>query len=341
MPPTDASLAWLRNSPDPSAALFVAVEVDGRDRESCGALIDAVVQSDGVQALLAAQRPDGSWGPQHGRGRADVLATLHTLQTLATFGVGPHRATSRAISFLADAAHTADGVFSIDGGHEGVLSCYVGTAASTYQLCGELDLARRQIDWILRHQDVARGGVRVRGDKPEHWGEYLRTRYGGCMSNTTCLVGLVKTGRALQLYSDGTGDRRVELLRAAIREAFLDRELMYDRSGKVVPLGVAPKKAAEWLVPTFPLDWHTDLIETLDVVARTGPYDRRMQSAIGAVSGWRLADGSWPLRRSFWPADAVRERRSLKRGHPIVTMRAVSVLRACHAAPRASHEADS
>lgn len=233
-------------------------------------------------------------------------------------------------AFLSSLAHTDEGIFSIDGKRDGVLSCYVGTAAATYLLCGETSAAQPQIGWILRYQDVSRRGEALRVDLAEHWGPYLRTRYGGCMADTTCLVGLAKVGRALQLHAaDPSGD--VEPLRIAIREAFLERQLMFDRDEHVVPLGVVASKATDWLLPTFPLDWRTDLIEVLDIVGKSGPFDPRMQPAIDSLMSWRLPDGSWPLRRSFWPNDVtIRERRSTQTGHPIVTLRALSALRTCH-----------
>ena len=69
---------------------------------------------------------------------------------------------------------------------------------------------------------------------------------------------------------------------AIIREAYLERRLMYRANGEMVPIGGTAGTSERWLQPTFPLDWHTDLIEVLDFVAHAGPPDVRMQPAIDA-----------------------------------------------------------
>lgn len=333
----DHSLQWLRDQGDPTIDLWLATAVDSRPRSECADLVDAVHESDPVRDAFSSQHRDGSWGPADADERTRILPTLRVLQTLVTYGVGPHERAAAAMGFLCAEAHTEREVFTIDGRRDGVLSCYVAMAASVYLSLGAPALAAPQIDWILRYQDVTRCDHRYRADEPECWDDYLRSRHGGCMAGTTCLVGLVKAGRALQVHADSAAganhgaadDPRVPSMRRAVRDAFLDRALMFTRDGRIVPVGVAASKPAEWLLPSFPLDWRTDLIEVLDVVARSGPSDPRMQPAIDALTGWRLPDGSWPLRRSMWPDElSIRDRRRHHRGHAIVTMRAVAALRA-------------
>jgi hypothetical protein len=318
IPSLDASIDWLRACGNPTVELALADE--SSDRE---VLVAAVHRSEPIVAAFAAQRADGSWGRDDGEEHARILPTLRMLETLSALGAGGHPGAARAIDFLAAAAHVEGGVFSISGRRDGVLSCYVGMAGSIYSGCGALDHAQGQIEWLLRHQEVSRDGQPLRSDKPVLWDSHLRTRYGGCMSSTTCLVGLVKAGRALST----SADERAMALRTAIREAFLERELMFDSRANIVPIGVAPARRDEWLLPTFPLDYRTDVIEVLDVVAHAGPPDSRLQPAIDALVKWRLPDGSWPLRRAFWPVGfPVRERKSLRAGSPIVTLRAARAL---------------
>ena len=77
------------------------------------------------------------------------------------------------------APHTDDPVFSIDGRRDGVLSCYVGIAATTYQLGGRQDLAEPQIHWIRDHQQVRRATQDLRPTPVSHWSNHLAVRYGG------------------------------------------------------------------------------------------------------------------------------------------------------------------
>jgi hypothetical protein len=150
------------------------------------------------------------------------------------------------------------------------------------------------------------------------------------MAETSCLIGLLKTGRALRAWDALSPDAGAAELVAAIREAYLERRPMYRSNGEIVPIGIFSGSPDRWLLPTFPLDWHTDLIEVLDFVARSGPADVRMQPAIDPLSESRLADGTWPLRHAFRPTFlAATERRSRHRGSPMTTLRVAAALAAC------------
>jgi hypothetical protein len=99
-----------------------------------------------------------------------------------------------------------------------------------------------------------------------------------------------------------------------------------------VPIGVNPKDSERWLVPTFPLGWHPDLIEVLEFAASTGAPDPRLQEADDRLLGFQLDDASWPVRRHYTPAALKREeRRNPRVGDPVVTARAFNALRACGA----------
>ena len=70
-----------------------------------------------------------------------------------------------------------------------------------------------------------------------------------------------------------------------------------------MPIGVYGADPARWLLPTYPLDWHTDLIEVLDLVARTGPPDTRMQPAVDHLTEARLPDGGASIPHRFATED--------------------------------------
>lgn len=325
IPDLTAARAWLTAVADP----FVDVRLAGGPLSAPAALVAAVEAHPAVATNLDRQRADGSWGADDDW-RRRVLPTLQTAMVLAELGLSVRQeGWSRAVDFLASVAHTTDGVFSRTGDPGGVLSCYVGIAGSTYLLGGRPDLAGPQVAWVLRHQDVRRGGVSSRPVPVEVYHRGLTTRYGGCLSRTTCLIGLVKTGRALELWTRETDDADARAVLAAIRVAFLERHLFRRAEGGVLPLGTPASDPERWLRPSFPLDWRTDLVEVLDLLARTGPADVRMQPALDHIAGVQLPDGTWPLGRAFWPPDlpAV-ERRDRRRGSPIVTMRVVEALSA-------------
>jgi hypothetical protein len=113
----------------------------------------------------------------------------------------------------------------------------------------------------------------------------------------------------------------------AIREVFLVRRLMHTSNGGIVPLAVSPAQADSWLAPTYPLDWRVDLIEVLDFATHAGPADERMQDAVERIVEFRLPDGTWPLLRSYPPADLEGlARPHTKRPNPMITLRVIEAL---------------
>ena len=325
-----AALSWLRSLGDPVVDVRLARDLPGVAGPPVAELRARVRADPRVAAVLAGQHGDGSWGPAGGSSRR-VLPTLWRAQLLAELGLdaGSERWQS-AVGFLDACASTPEGVFSRTGTCDGVLACYVGLAATTYLLGGRRDLAAPQIDWMVRHQEVRHRGRSLRPDGAVLYRPHLRTRYGGCMAeSTTCLVGLARNGRALELWRRRGPAPEVEPLLAAVREAFLRRRVFQRADGTVVPVGTPASRADDWLLPTFPTDWRPDLIEVVDLVARSGPADERLRPAVDVLRSHRLPDGSWPLRRSFWPTGVPPiERRSRHRGSRLATARAVCALAA-------------
>ena len=324
VPDTARAEEWLRGSDDPNVRLLVATYLDGSGADR-SELVSAAMEAPVIRSALAGQRADGSWGAD-GPPWKRIPQTLWMMKTLAEIGLGATGAWTRGAEFLAVTAHTDDAVFAIDGRRDGVLSCYVGLAATTYLLGGRTDLAQPQVRWIRDHQQVRRAGVDRRATPASHWSEHLAVRYGGCMSDTTCLVGLVKTGQALRCWLTSQPDPDIEALLGAIQLQFLERQLFRASDGSTLPLGVTPSKAASWLDLTYPLDWRTDLVEVIDLVA-TEEHDVRLQPALAQLLRCQLDDGSWPLQRTFRPdALAPLERRRAVRGSPYVSLRVLCAL---------------
>ena len=328
----DTSIAWLRRRADPVVDLELARRLAHADGSVIEALRSRVHDTALVRAAAADQRSAASWGAADAP-RKRILSTLRMTQVLVAVGAEEHPAVAGAVDFLAAHALTADGTFTIDGTRRGVLSCYVGIAMACQEAVGRVDLAERQLEWIRAHQEVRVGGDELRDDRPCAPDEVMRSRYGGCMADTTCLLGLVKVGQAIRAHVDrGGGTERDRSVLEAVREVFIRRRLHLTSTGTNVPLGVPAHRAEEWLDPTFPLDHRTDLVEVLDLVGRTGGPDPRLRPAIDQLMARRLEDGSWPLRRALWPGDLrIRTRRDRRRGDPMATLRTTLAL---HAATR-------
>ena len=278
--------------------------------------------SNQVETAFAGQQPDGSWGEASDPVRR-VLPTLWMAKALAEIGYAADPRWQDAAQFLCDTAHTDDGVFSVDGRRDGVFSCYVGIAALLYLDGGLPAAARPQVDWIVRYQDVRYAGVSRRSAPVPVWSPDLARRYGGCLADCTCLIGLVKCGLALLAWRQaGNSDDDSAALLREIAGAYVQRELFKSSSGATVPLGTPPGRPDEWLAPTSPLDWHTDLIEVVHLVVHAHGPDPRLQAALDALAASQLADGSWPLRRTFRPRDLpLLERRSTSCGSVVISRR--------------------
>ena len=323
VPDLERATRFLAHSDDPTIRLRLALLADpAADVARLRALIP---ESAPVAAALVSQHPDGSWG-DHDRRLNRLLPTLWMVKTLHELGLATDSEQwRRGVEFLADVGHSDDGVFSISGRRDGVLSCYVGIVALLYLAGGFADYARYQMDWVLRHQEIKVSGEDRRDTAVAGWSPHLKEKYGGCMAETTCLVGLLRTARAMATSGRPEGAHFV----ATTRRAFLERKLMFSSRGNVIPLAVSPAKAETWLAPTFPLDWRVDLVEVVEFVARTGATDDRMQDAIERLADMQRDDGTWPLLRSYPPAGLRGlERPSARRSSPIATMRVVEALSA-------------
>ncbi len=316
LPTLDAALGFLRACDEPVVSWrLIRLAGDGDEAPARRRAATAPV----VKAAISRQRVDGSWG-DHERAGNRVLPTLWHMKTLTELGLhGTDASWEAAGAFLAEHA-TCEGIFSLSGERDGVLSCYVGAAALMFMDGGRSDLAERQIEWIRAHQEVKVSGDDRRTKEPAPWSSHLSTKYGGCMAGTSCLVGLLRTGRALAAW----GSEEDAGLVSAIREVFLERRAMYRSGGEVLPLAVDPSKSESWLVPTFPLDWRIDIVELVGFLAGAGS-DPRLQPAIDRISETQLPDGAWPLLRAFRPFRGL-PAPNPNRPSPIATMRVVEAL---------------
>jgi hypothetical protein len=294
----DAVTAFLATSRDPGIALQAAtIPGPGAAHEPELAALRARCYADPRLArLFARQGADGSWGAAAEPARR-ILSTLWLTKAFTEIGVeADHPGLARALDFLQTQA-LMDGGMSIDGRHDGVLACYTGIIADTMLRAGRPETAAGPLQWITTFQQVRYAGRDYLGEERPVWGDYLKTRYGGCFAGTSCLIGVIKAGVALARAGDEAGSR----LRTAMRDLLADRRLFQRRDGTVIPLGAkrdAVRPARErWLLPAFPLSYQTDLLEVAQLAAELGVPDERMAPALDRLATWRLPDGTWPMLR--------------------------------------------
>lgn len=277
--------------------------------------------------LSARQLPDGSFG-QKASPQARIVPTVFAARSLQEGGIPDHPALPRALDYLARVA-VVDGGGSIDGRRDSVLSCYTGMLAKLFVGAGRLDEAEPLLQWILRYQPVAFGGTAYLEPVGPMWGEYLRHRFGGCMADTTCLLGLVPTVSALVAARDAGMVLAADAHLGAMHQLLVDRRVMFGRSGEIMPLA-GPTKAdptgTRWLVPAFPLDYVIDLIELVHLATRLGVPRSAMSEAIDLIGSWRLPGGGWPLLGTRRLTDAYRPETVNRRRPSEITTRRVAAL---------------
>lgn len=277
--------------------------------------------------LQQRQHADGSFGPQRmPAGR--IVPTIFVARSLHEAGLADHPSLGPALDFLTRAAIV--GGCTIDGRHDGVLSCYTGMLARLLVGTGRHDAAAPLLDWILTYQPVAFGGTVYHQTSGPLWGGYLRYRYGGCMADTTCLLGLVPTVAALIEAREAGFDLPVDAHLAAMRQLLIDRRLMYGRNGAVIPLSGRTKAdpdGTRWMLPAFPRDYVIDLIELVDLARRLAVPDAAMTDAVELIALWRLPEGGWPLLGTRRIADAYRPERVDRHRPSELTTRRVQQLR--------------
>jgi len=136
------------------------------------------------------------------------------------------------------------------------------------------------IAWLVGHMRLNDGVLETPQDPPYD-------RYEICWGRHTCLMGVVKTVKALAELP--ASDRTPEILTTLRRcVEFLLIHHICRRSHN-------PRRLSKpgWLKLSFPLMYQTDILEILDVLVRLGVRDPRMEEAVGIVRGKMNERGRW------------------------------------------------
>jgi hypothetical protein len=283
-----------------------------------------------VEAILAAQLPDGHWVERDrfytGKYRSTVW-NLIILAELGADGADPRvRAACEAV--LRDAQDLDSGGFSSQrskragGGRRSMVApCLRGNMVFALIRLGMLDDPRVRcgLDWITTYQRFDDGDE----DVPTDWPYHIEM----CWGRHTCHMGAVK---ALKALAEVSPERRTLAMQATISAGaeYLLRHHIFKRSHDL-----AKVSKPGWKRFGFPLMYQTDVLEILWVLARLDPAhlrDERAREALDLVAAKADAEGRWKLEQTFndrfvVPIEA--------KGGPSrwVTLRALEVL---HAAGR-------
>jgi len=197
---------------------------------------------------------------------------------------GSHPKVKRWLQQLVAATYTGDG-FSLNGSNDYMLACYNGMITRLLIKLNEVDATKIDsgIQWILKYQQVARG-------RHCTWEGSAIQKYGGCMKQVPCYMGLVKSMVALSDYKQRMGYKTDNHL-----ETMLEQGLEYILNHKVyLKLSNHQPITKDITKITFPFTWKTNVIEILRLLkANHLLSDSRCQSAKGFLLSKRKKDGYW------------------------------------------------
>ena len=187
--------------------------------------------------------------------------------------------------------------FSYTGKSDNILACYNAMITSILIKMNYPDKSKTEkgIEWILQYQNLSRG-------EKNKWNGTSLLKYGGCMKNTPCYAGLVKSVIALSDYNKipnktaklDVGNKLQEGL-----EYILSHHL-YKRKSIDKPITSYITKL------TYPYFYKTNIIELLKLMKENGlDSDARCLSAKEFLKRKRKKDRYWRANSIYLPKEWV------------------------------------
>ena len=291
----DQTMDWLLERENPSVRYFALkhlLERDDDDREVRSAR-QAIMRSEPVRAILAAQHLEGYWvkpGPGYS---PKYQATGWQILFLAELGAdGRNRQVRRGCEYLINHAQATNGGFSAlaNAPPSGAIHCLDGNLIWALVALGYGQDERVQcaVEWLA--------GA-ITGDDFDRW--YASSVPGPgfrCAVNLgqPCAWGAVKSLRALANLPREWQSARVKKSTKAAAEFLLCRELAKGDYPYTV------RVSGEWFKFGFPLSYTSDVLEASLALVEAGyGSDPRLKPAIEFIHSRRNADGRWVLKHSL------------------------------------------
>ena len=293
---------WLLEPDNPSVRYWALRDLLDRaeDDTEVQAARAAVVQSDVVQRLLAAQHPGGYWGddPRQPYGAARTTAYL---VVLAELGVPVDDRLRRGCEYFLEASQQPDGGFSeVTGSSSHEWYCITGymIKALTHFGYGSDPRVAAAWDYLCRRM-------------VQREGKGLDCLYSN--DKGPCQWGFVKVLDAVAAVSPEHRTAEQRELAAQLAESLLARA--WDFGGR----------ERRWLSFGWPYQYQSDLLDMADVLARLGyGDDERFRVWVDLILAQQDEQGRWVRRAGIKLIDAGQKNRANK----WITLKALRMLKA-------------
>lgn len=314
-------LPWLLEPENPSVRYFAFRDLLGRGEHDpeVQAARAAIMESGPVPAILANRHPDGYWVKSGSGYSPKYTATTWQLLFLADLGAdGADARIRRSCEYALDQHQASTGGLSYNSTPSGVIHCLNGNLVYAFLALGlsaEDERLQRALDWQANA---------ILGEGVTYYKSGTTGPGFGCEMNSAlpCAWGAVKALRAFSLLPPEA--RSLGVARAI--HAGLDFLLSHDLARADYPH--YERVNSSWFKFGYPLSYTSDVLETLDVLARLGQArDKRLSNAMEFMLSKQDGEGRWKLERTLngkmW-IDIERK------GQPSkwVTLRALRVLKA-------------
>ncbi len=288
-------LEWLLERDNPSVRYFALRHLLDRseDDPDVQAARRAIMRSEPIKKILAAQEPEGYWAKSGSGYWPSYRSTAWQVLFLAELGAGGrNRQVHRGCEYLLKHAQAIHGGLSMlpNAAPRGVMHCHTGNLIWALIALGYGDDERigHAADWLA-------GAITGEGFS---WFYASGTSGPGfcCAANNRqpCAWGAVKALRALANLPTHWQSTRIQKATSMTVEFLLGRDLAradYPYTERV---------SGDWYKFGFPLSYTSDVLEALLALCEAGyAHDPRLKNAIDLVLSARDADGRWVMKRSL------------------------------------------
>jgi len=307
-------LPWLLEEDNPSVRYFALRDLLRRppDDSQLQDARAAIMASDSVREILKAQYPQGYWVKPDRGYSPKYRATVWQLMFLSELGATSTEAIDRACRFVLEHSFLPEqGLFSATKTGTGTIICLNGNLLRALGHFGYSDHPTVKTVTEMLAAQIATEGYKCLANAPD------RSKRETWLP---CVWGAIKALRAFAPIPDR---ERSEAVKEAVDQG-VDFLFSRDLSGAEYPGGTG-QVSPLWFRFGFPLGYHSDVLEALDVLAQLGHgAEPRLQTAVEFVLEKQDSEGRWSLEHVLDRAWA----RFGRKGEPSkwVTLRALTIL---------------